>query len=128
MASKESDAPRSVASCQAEDWVCGGKCLLIWGPSALAFVAGDHWASARPWLWFGAFLVAGVACLANAARCGRWHCYFTGPLFLLAAVYNALSGFDLVPKNEAVFLEVLTGAALLAFLPELFLGRYRKAT
>lgn len=70
MVTNESNSPRSVASCQANDWVCAGKGLLIWGPSTVLLVAGDHWASARPWLWFSAFLVAGVACLANAARCG----------------------------------------------------------
>jgi hypothetical protein len=123
---KESNSPGSGASCEANDWACGGKGLLIWGPAAVVIIAGDLWTSARPWLWFAGFLVAGLACLANAARCGRWHCYFTGPLFLLAAVYNALAGFHLVPTNETVFLEVVVGAGVLARLSELVLGRYRK--
>ena len=33
----------------------------------------------------------GEGCLANATRCGRVHCYFTGPLYILAALYAALS-------------------------------------
>ena len=52
----------------------------------------------------GRFLLAGLACVANVTRCGRRHCYFTGPLFLLAAVHNALKGFYLVPMNETRFL------------------------
>ena len=74
------------------------------GAVSRSAVVGDHWVSARPLLWFTAFLVAGAACLANAARCGRRHCYFTGPLFLLAAAYNALSEFHLVPMHETFFL------------------------
>jgi hypothetical protein len=45
----------------------------------------------------------GVACIVNALRCGRVHCYLTGPFFLLMAVialkprpalgsFSALSG------------------------------------
>lgn len=98
------------------------------GAVSRSAVVGDHWVSARPLLWFTAFLVAGAACLANAARCGRRHCYFTGLLFLLAAAYNALSEFHLALMHETVFLEVLTGAALLALLPEFFLGGYRETT
>jgi hypothetical protein len=109
----------------ADDWARGGKALLIWGPAVVLIISGDYWVDAQPWLWFAGFLVAGVACLANAARCGRWHCYFTGPLFLLAAVYSVLVAFKLVPMNENAFLTVVVGAALLAKLSEVFLGRYR---
>jgi len=28
----------------------------------------------------------GGACLVNAVRCGRLHCYVTGPFFLLGAI------------------------------------------
>jgi len=126
METKEANSRVSAASCEARDWACGGKGLLIWGPAAVLIIAGDHWASLRPWLWFAGFLVAGAACLANAARCGRRHCYFTGPLFLLAAVYNALAGFHLVPTNETVFLGVVVGAGVLARLSELVLGRYAR--
>ncbi|MCC6496069.1 MAG: hypothetical protein IT193_07395 [Propionibacteriaceae bacterium] len=34
----------------------------------------------------------GVACIANASGCGRLHCYFTGPWYLLAAVASYLRG------------------------------------
>lgn len=126
MVNNESNSPGTGASCVANDWACSGKGLLIWGTSAVAFIAGDHWVSARPWLWFAAFLVAGVGCVANAARCGRRHCYFTGPLFLLAAAYNVLAGFHLVPMDETVFLGVLATVGVPARLSELVLGRYRE--
>jgi len=68
----------------------------------------------------------GIACLANAARCGRMHCYFTGPLLLLAAVYVVLAEFHLVPMRAGIFLDVVILLTVLAFLAELPLGRYRK--
>jgi hypothetical protein len=121
---KESNSPRSVASCQANDWAWTGKGLVIWGLAAIALIVGDRLPSARPWPWFSAFVVAGVGCVANTARCERRHCYFTGPLFLVAAIHFALTGFHLVPMNEAVFVGMLAIAAALACLSELVFGRY----
>jgi hypothetical protein len=48
----------------------------------LGFVAG----SLRPSLWMLAFTASGVLCVANAVRARRFHCMFTGPVFLLGAV------------------------------------------
>ncbi|HKV97707.1 MAG TPA: hypothetical protein VJR90_09485 [Gammaproteobacteria bacterium] len=39
----------------------------------------------------------GVACLVNARGCGRRHCFYTGPLFLLAAVASLLYGLQVLP-------------------------------
>jgi hypothetical protein len=77
-------------------------------------------------LWISAFLAMGAACLANAARCGRVHCYVTGPLLLLAAAYVTLSGFHLVPMQPGIFLNIIFGVAVLACLAEIPLGRYRR--
>ncbi len=40
-------------------------------------------------------------------RCGRLHCYITGPVFLLAAFYVALTGFHVVPLQPEPFLLVV---------------------
>ena len=37
-------------------------------------------------LWTLSLGLMGTICLLNASRCGRIHCYFTGPFFILAAV------------------------------------------
>ena len=87
---------------------------------------GSSWQSARPLLWIPALLVMGAACVANAARCGRWHCYVTGPVYLLAAVYVALSAFSLAPMRPGVFLFAVFGVSALACLAEGPLGRYRR--
>ena len=79
----------------------------------------------RMLLWTPAFLVAGVACGFNAARCGRLHCYFTGPLFLLAAVASVLVGMAWVSFGwNWIGNGVAIGWAV-AFLPECVRGKYR---
>jgi hypothetical protein len=78
-----------------------------------------------------ALAVMGVACLLNARRCGRIHCYFTGP-FLIGAAAVALAygaGVFHVPDRRGwnwLGLIVLIGALVLMTVPEAILGKYRK--
>ncbi|MGH9743403.1 MAG: hypothetical protein ACRD51_13745 [Candidatus Acidiferrum sp.] len=114
-------------SCEANDLLRGWKCVL-WCVPICAVIVGMSWPRGRPWLWIPAFLVLGIACLANAARCGRLHCYLTGPLFLIAAAYVAVAEFGLAPMRAGLFVDVVSGLAVLACLAEVPLGRYRKST
>lgn len=50
-------------------------------------------------VWPVAFLVMGVACVANARSCGRVHCFCTGPLFLLASLLSGLHGWRVVDRG-----------------------------
>jgi len=86
----------AVSESCANDDLAGKKIAwLIWGlPSAL-LVIGIFWSQVRAWLWTPALVVAGVACLVNANRCGRLH-YITGPLYLLAALATVLVGLEWV--------------------------------
>ncbi len=127
MENRQAGSPLSAASCQANDLTCGGRGLFLWGLPIVAVIVGSSWAIARPWLWIPAFLVMGIACVANAARCGRAHCYFTGPLFLFAAVYVVLAEFHLVSMRPGIFLDVVLCLAGLAYLAEIPFGRYRKS-
>jgi hypothetical protein len=89
----------------------------------------DRWfvlAKGRLLLWIPAFFVMGVACLVNAARCARVHCYVTGPLSLLVIIYVIVAEFHLVPMNAGYFLDSILGVSILTFLIEIPLGRYRK--
>ena len=113
-------------SCTAKDLTCSWNAIWLWCLPVIALLAGSYYQKARLVLWIPALLVMGVACLANAARCGRVHCYVTGPVLLLAAVYAALSGFHLVPMQPAVFIDLILAVAVLACLAEIPLGRYRK--
>lgn len=90
---------------------------------------GDGW---RTTIWTIALGVLGTACVINAARCGRLHCYFTGPFFLVMAVVTLLYGIGVVPLGRngwnLISLTILAGAIALCFVPELIFGRYRKRT
>jgi len=51
----------------------------------------------RAGLWVAMLVWMGIACIANARRCGRTHCRFTGPFFLLMAVLVALYAVGALP-------------------------------
>jgi hypothetical protein len=76
------------------------------------------------WLWAPALLAAGTACLINAARCGRLHCYFTGPLFLLAAGVTLLRSLGIAPIRWNWILWALFVGTPLAHVPEWIRGKY----
>ena len=50
----------------------------------------------KTWVWTGALVWMGAACLWNARRCGRRHCYLTGPFFLLMAIPVLLLGYEII--------------------------------
>ncbi len=113
-------------SCETSDLARGWSAVLLWGVPLIGLVVGSYFPRARLVLWLPALLVMGVACLRNAARCGRVHCYLTGPLSLLAAMYVALSAFHVVPMQPGMFLDTILGVAVLACLAEIPFGKYKK--
>jgi hypothetical protein len=112
----------SEQSCETRDLARGGSALLLWCLPAVALIVGSSW----PMLWIPALLVMAAACIANAARCGRRHCYVTGPVYLLAAVYVALSALNLAPMHPGAFLFVGFGFTAVACLAEGPFGRYKR--
>jgi hypothetical protein len=111
--------------CQSQDLACGRSAILLWYLPVFALFIGLGWTEARPWLWIPAFLVMGIACLANAARCGRLHCFVTGPIYLSSAVYVALASFGLVPLRPGIFMLIVLGITTLACVAERPLGTYK---
>lgn len=87
-------------------------------------VLGIFWSEARVWLWTPALAFAGAACLVNAARCGRRHCFFTGPLYLAAAGVVAGSALDFIPLQAGWILAGLIFGILAAYAPEWVRGKY----
>lgn len=79
--------------------------------------------------WAVAFTVAGVACLVNARRCGRRHCFYTGPIYLLAALASLLHGLHFLPLGQHGWDWILGAAAAVTVLTccglEWLLGKYR---
>lgn len=81
-----------------KDWVHDYRSYVVaWGlPTAMLIVASFIEPISRTIVWAAALTWMGVACLANAKRCRRTHCYFTGPFFLFMAVLVVLHGFSIV--------------------------------
>ena len=117
-------------SCQHEDWVSNSRAyLLAWGLPGIILVAGIFLEpSARTVMWAGALVWKGAACLVNAARCGRTHCYFTGPYFLILAVVTALHGFQIVGLGAYGWvwlgLAIIAGGGGLWFVTEKTWGKF----
>jgi len=120
-------------SCGPErDLLCRGpSACLLWCVPWFAFALG-FWASPalKTVLWTTSLAFMGVACLVNASRCGRIHCVFTGPFFILGAVASLGYGVGLLPLGSFGWswlgLGIIIGAIGFTWIPELFLGRYRR--
>lgn len=126
MEGKEVISDATGSSCKPNDLVSQRSGIFLWCLPIAAVIVGSSWPSMRPWLWIPAFLIMGVGCLVNASRCGRLHCYITGPVFVLAAIYIALAVANVVPARPGVALLTVFAISILACLAELPLGRYRK--
>ncbi|HXZ20962.1 MAG TPA: hypothetical protein VEG63_13505 [Candidatus Acidoferrales bacterium] len=104
---------------------------VFWLPAILIFVAGTSRFSGglRTVVWTVALAIMGTACLANARRCGRVHCYLTGPFFLVMAIVTLLYGLGVVPQARHgwnwIGMIILAGALAFCCLPEMILGKYR---
>jgi hypothetical protein len=114
------------------DLLCRGLSgFLLWCVPWIAFALGF---GAPPWLktilWSASLTVMGLACLFNASRCGRVHCLFTGPFFILGAVASLGYGLGVLPLGpfgwKWIGSVTIIGAIALTFIPELVLGRYRR--
>ena len=79
-----------------KDWAGSWRSLAgFWGiPSAAMLCALLLEPGLRATIWSAALVWMGVACIANARRCGRTHCRFTGPFYLLMAalVFGYVAG------------------------------------
>jgi hypothetical protein len=122
----------SYANCKTgkDDWARGIRLLLIWCLPipilvASAWIGGRYLVVVWPTLltWMGA------ACLLNARRCHRLHCYLTGPYFLLLALTALLYGLGVVPLGSRgwsmLSVALVVGGPFLVYVPEWILGRYR---
>jgi hypothetical protein len=112
------------------DWARGTRLILIWGlPSAI--LVASAWIDSRHMVlvWPSLLTWMGVACLLNARRCHRLHCYLTGPYFVLLALVALLHGLGIVPLGprggSILSIALIVGGPLLVYVPEWILGRYR---
>jgi hypothetical protein len=103
--------------------------VLAWGlPTALLILAIFMPPPIRTAVWAGALIWMGVACIANAARCGRTHCYLTGPLFLGHGDGYVAHGIGVISVGSQGWLwigiAIAVGTAVLWIVPERLFGRF----
>src|SRR5262245_1960561 len=101
------EASKACSEPRTRDWASGWRTLMsVWGlPAIILFAAAWLEPTLRALVWTAMLIWMGCACLANARRCGRTHCRFTGPFFLVMAasvVAYAFSGLPLGPYGWAV--------------------------
>src|SRR6266576_126328 len=91
------DAP-SACGPQQRDLLCSGtKMFLFWCLPSFAFALGFFVSPGlKTVLWTLSLGFMGTLCSLNASRCGRIHCYFTGPFFILGAVASLAYGIGLL--------------------------------
>lgn len=71
---------------------------LHWGPPILAMLAAITLAHPlKTWVWVAALVWMGGLCLWNARRCGRRHCFWTGPFFLTMTLPVLAYGYAILP-------------------------------
>ena len=103
--------------------------LLLWRLPTAALIAsllaGDT--KLKTGVWTGALTQMGLACLVNASGCGRVHCYFTGPFFLLGAAASLLQGLGSIRLGWGrLGMVLLVGGLSLGYLPEMLWGKYAR--
>lgn len=120
------------SSCQktlSADWASGLRGCLTWGiPAAVLIMSPLRYFAI---VWPIVLTVMGLACLLNARRCGRTHCYVTGPFFLLLALVGLLYGLDVLPLGargwSTLSITLVVGTVIFVFVPEWLFGRYRSS-
>jgi hypothetical protein len=112
------------------DWLSGfrtytGAWVLPVAVLLIGLLLGSY---ARMLVWAFALGWMGVACLINARRCGRTHCRFTGPYFLLMIIPVFLLGLTNSSAGLlawiALGLVTLLGSQLIWWATERVRGRY----
>jgi hypothetical protein len=106
-----------------------GFSMAVWVvPGVLLAIATEVGVPHLATLWVVVMVYMGAACLINAKRCRRLHCYITGPFFLLLALVALLVGLgaiDLGPRGWIHLVYVMgVGACVLTCVPEWLFGKY----
>jgi len=110
-------------------WLAG---VVFCLPVAVLALSGnlDLTNPSRSVVWAGCLGVMAAGCLANARRCGRVHCYFTGPFLALMALASLSYGFGALPLGtwgwNWIGGATLCGAVVLTWVPEFLYGKYRR--
>lgn len=86
----------------ARDLVSRPWARAVWYGLALVAVIGVFIADHRALLWIVSFGASGLLCSANAVRARRFHCMYTGPIFLAGALATALRAAGVISLSWTV--------------------------
>jgi peptidoglycan/LPS O-acetylase OafA/YrhL len=103
--------------------------LLLWAvPWVSIIITANNDDLIRTFVWTLGFGVMGVACLINARRCGRLHCFYTTPLFFLAALASLLYGVHILPLGrygwDWILGVTVAGSLIACCVLERIVGKY----
>lgn len=122
--------PCSAPSAKSRDWVRRPISIIFWWVLPIALgVSTNFWRlplAQTGLIWAVALAWMGTGCTLNALRCGRRHCFISGPVLWLGAIAAGLVGFRVISDPNALG-EAVNGAlalAALSFLSEWLWGRY----
>lgn len=119
-----------VSDCKKPDWAGSRLSLaVVWGIPVAAMLLALHLQPVtRAVVWVAMLAWMGWACLANARRCGRTHCRYTGPFFLGMAGLVAAYGAGVLPLGNQPWLllgtAIAVANALIWWGSERLLGTY----
>ena len=113
-----------VEACEKNDFAASTRTFLFfWGVPIAAIVLASFLTPPTSILVRASALFwAGAACAVNAYRCGRLHCYITGPLLLLGGLAILLAGFADVAIPTTWILTAVGAGTCLAFCLERHFG------
>lgn len=102
---------------------------IWWGLPLLLGVATNVFsetAQTASFVWAVVFAWMAGGCILNAMRCGRVHCYISGPTFVLGALACGAIGLGVIhgPHVLSNTVSATLVAVLLSFIPEWFWRRY----
>lgn len=128
MAESRSCAP--VESTQSRDWVRQPIGFIFWWGMPIGLgISTNFWhlpLVKTALLWAVALAWMGTGCALNALRCGRRHCFISGPVLWLGAIATFLVALGVLSGRNALG-QVVNGTialAALSFLSEWFWGLY----
>lgn len=114
-----------------KDWARRPLTILLWWVVPVLVLAHTEifHLSFRADAGLCAFLLGWMAagCLLNAGRCRRVHCYISGTVLLVGALFAAIVALGFVTLSATAFdntISVVLVLALLSFVPELIWRRY----